>query len=97
MKYRLRATAKRDLATIASFGSAQFGDEVAAKYLEGLFRTFSLIGDNPEIARVRREMRRPIRIHPYRRHVIVYRIDDRGFVDILRVRHARENWLDDES
>ena len=46
----------------------------------------------PFAAAERAELRGSPRIHPYRSHIIVYRLDGRDIL-IQRVRHASEDWL----
>jgi toxin ParE1/3/4 len=52
----------------------------------------ALIGDNPRMARERREIIPPVRIQPFKAHLVVYLIEDDGEVLVLRVRHARGDW-----
>ena len=95
MGFKLTGEAAEDLIQIYAVGITLFGEEQAANYHSGLYRTFELLGENPELARQREEISPPVRIHPFGSHVIVYIVDDDGDALIVRVRHGRENWLDD--
>jgi toxin ParE1/3/4 len=94
MGYRLSPTAKRDLETIANYGIDAFGMEAAQKYYAGLVRGFNFLAQYPKAARLRQEVRPPVRAYPCQSHLIVYEIDDAQNILILRVHHAREDWLD---
>jgi toxin ParE1/3/4 len=72
-----------------------FGPAQARKYHDQLFDVFDLIAANPRIARERHELSPPMRIHPFKAHLIVYRIDDDGDIFIVRVRHGQEDWAAD--
>ncbi|MBL8556531.1 MAG: type II toxin-antitoxin system RelE/ParE family toxin [Phenylobacterium sp.] len=69
-----------------------FGEAQADRYLADLYDAFDLLAANPRIARDRTEFRRPVRVHPFKAHVIVYRADGDDVL-ILRLRHGREDWL----
>ncbi|PST17318.1 type II toxin-antitoxin system RelE/ParE family toxin [Mesorhizobium plurifarium] len=45
--------------------------------------------------RERFEISPPMRIHPFRARLVVYRIEEDGDVLIVRVRHGREDWAGD--
>lgn len=92
MSYRLSKQAQADLISIFVSGVRDFGVVQAEAYQDRIDRTIELIANNPNIARERREINPPVRIHPVKAHVIVYVIDDSRGVHILRVRHSRENW-----
>ena len=57
----------------------------------GLQQCFELLADQPLLARERKELTPPIRIHVHRAHVVAYvvRADD---VLIVRVLDGRQNW-----
>jgi toxin ParE1/3/4 len=44
------------------------------------------------MARERLEITPPVRIHPFRSHLIVYIVDDNNDVFIVRIRHEHEDW-----
>ena len=94
MKVRLTAAAEEDLLSIFLDGAAHFGDAQAARYHAGLGKAFDLIALNPEMARERRELKPPVRIHPHGSHLIVYLVDAEGVL-IVRVRHGHEDWQSD--
>lgn len=94
MTFRLSAQAEADLIGIYVEGLRAFGMAQAERYQDRLEQALSLIGETPELARLRPEITPPVRIHPVEAHLIVYLTDDKG-VRILRIRHHRENWADD--
>ncbi|EKV28213.1 plasmid stabilization system [Caenispirillum salinarum AK4] len=62
------------------------------RYKQGLDATLDVLDQAPRIARERLDVDPPVRLHPYRRHVIVYRIIDDGIL-VVRLLHARQDWL----
>jgi len=60
-----------------------------------LFKTLDLIASTPRIARERDEISPPIRIHPFKAHLIIYQIENDEAVFIIRIRHAFEDWISD--
>jgi len=46
---------------------------------------------NPGAARERTELGPPVRVHPYRAHLVIDEIEA-GDVFVLRVRHGHEDW-----
>lgn len=93
MSYRLTRQARIDLAAIYRDGSRRFGTAVADEYLDGFFRTASLLASFPQAARERSEIVPPMRAHPYRSHLILYRIEDETDIVIVRVPHGRQDWM----
>jgi toxin ParE1/3/4 len=57
-----------------------------------LFAIFDMIAANPRMARERPELSPPMRIHPFKAHLAVYRIEKDGGILIVRVRHGHEDW-----
>ena len=86
---------KADVIRIYAEGAETFGDDKAEAYYADLTRVFDLLGDTPEMGRLRSELTPPMRIHPHGVHVIVYFVDADGNVHIVRVRHGREDWVSD--
>jgi len=95
MPHSLKPRALEDLGRIYAEGLQRWGERQAEAYLDGMRQTFELLVDHPHIARLRSELATPLRVHRYRSHLIFYDlgVDDR--VVILRVRHAREDWVSD--
>lgn len=95
MSYRVSKNADDDLIRIFIEGEAIFGMAQAEKYNDGLYQLFSLISDNPQIARLRKELKQPIRGHPFKRHIVFYSVEDDDSVVIRRIRHSHEDWMGD--
>jgi toxin ParE1/3/4 len=91
MPYRTTRRADQDIIDIYLRGCMEFGRAQAEGYHEGLAATLRLIGDVPYIARERAEFDPPIRLHPYRSHMIAYLVDDAGVL-IVRILHGRQAW-----
>ncbi|WP_397416984.1 type II toxin-antitoxin system RelE/ParE family toxin [Phenylobacterium sp.] len=92
MKLRLTAQADEDLDAVFLQGAERFGLAQADAYVEALLRTLDLIADFPRAASERQEFDPPVRIYPYRSHVIVFRIESEEVV-VVRIRHGREDWM----
>ena len=94
MGFRLSLEAEEDVVGIAEEGVRLFGPAQARRYHDELFAIFGLIAANPRMARERDELSPPMRIHPFKAHLVVYRIEEEGDVFIVRVRHGHEDWAD---
>ena len=92
MGFRLSLAAEDDVISIAEEGVRLFGPVQAKRYHEELFAIFDLIAASPHIARERHELSPPMRIHPFKAHLVVYQIEDEGGILIVRVRHGHEDW-----
>ena len=90
--YRLTRAAADDLVMIYLAGVDMFGAAQAESYSDGLEAAFRFLADYPRAARLRTEMVRPVRAYPYKSHLIIYRADRDGVL-IIRIRHAREDWM----
>lgn len=91
MNYRLSRSAEADVIRLYVSGAQDFGSAQAEAYFAGLEAALGFIAAYPRAARERAEIDPPVRIHRYRSHIIVYRIENAGVL-ILRVRHGREDW-----
>lgn len=83
-----------DIVRVYAEGVRLFGLHQADRYHDDLFDLFYLLADNPKMAPERRDIAPPVRVHPFKAHVIVYREAPDGGILILRVRHAGEDWLE---
>jgi toxin ParE1/3/4 len=95
MIFSLSVQAEEDIIAIAEHGIAKFRPIQAKRYHSDLFNTLDLIAKNPQMAREREEISPPVRIHPFKAHLIVYQIEQNGSVFILRIRNAFEDWISD--
>lgn len=86
----LRPVAKEDLAAIWDHGNAKWGRAQAEAYLGGLGDVLDLLALHPEIAREHADLTPPVRMHPYRAHLIIYRADE--VLDVIGIPVMRMNW-----
>ena len=92
MSFKLSVEAEEDFIAIAEQGVRIFGKDQAKRYHDELFASFDLIVVNPSIARERDEIDPPVRIHPFKAHPIVYRIENDETIFVIRIRHGHEDW-----
>ncbi|MBB3979877.1 toxin ParE1/3/4 [Rhizobium azooxidifex] len=92
MSFKVSVEAEEDIIAIAEQGVRMFGAGQAKRYHDELFAVFDLIAVNPRIARERNEIDPPIRIHPFKAHLIVYRIEDDETIFVIRICHGHEDW-----
>ncbi|VAX02390.1 ParE toxin protein [hydrothermal vent metagenome] len=90
-KYFLSADAKNDIKEIAKDTIKRWGKEQAHFYIDNLYEIFSLIGENPQIGRLRRELGEEIRSFPQGSHVIFF-IEHKGRAAIVRVLHGARDF-----
>lgn len=83
--------AEQDLIDIYLESARQFGTAQAERYVAELNSCVAKLAAMPLMARERKAIRPPVRVHPHGSHVIVYRA---GQADILivRVMHGRRDW-----
>ena len=91
---RLTPAAQADLAAIWTYTAQTWSVAQADTYVAGIRKTLNVLLDSPELARERHEIAPPVRIHRHRSHLIVYRIEA-PFLDVIRIRHAHEDWIAD--
>lgn len=94
MAYRFSAEADKDIDNMVFQGATRFGRTQAITYHGKLTRCCEFLSENPRAARLRNEVRPPVRAYPCQAHIIVYEIDDANGVLILRIHNGREDWLD---
>lgn len=92
ISYRLTPKALTDLEDIWLYTSAQWSVEQADAYVDELERIFTTLAAMPGIARERHEFSPPVRIHPHRQHLIVYRVEQDA-IEIIRVLGGAQDWI----
>lgn len=91
MSYKTTRQADQDIVDIYVRGVAVFGVDQAERYHEGMVSVFELLAENPHLARERPEFDPPVRLHPYKAHIIAYVVQNDGIL-IVRVLHGRQAW-----
>ena len=86
MKYELSDRADSDLKEIYKYSYVSHGEAQADRYYDGLIARLEFLAETPQIARERRDLKPPVRVHPHGRHLIVYQ-DREGHILIVRVLH----------
>ena len=89
---RLSEAARADIRAIYREGVERFGLARADAYASALRESIERLADYPESAPFRECLGGPVRVLPVRSHIVIYAIDP-GEVHILRIRHAREDWI----
>jgi len=88
---RLSVAAQSDVDEIWFHSAKEWSNEQADRYLTNLYNAFDTLMQHPFLAREREETVPPVRLYPYRSHLIAYRVDGSELV-IVRVLHVRQNW-----
>lgn len=83
--------ADADLEEIWLYSANEWSIEQADSYITGLYATFSMLCETPEIARERSEITPPVRLHPSGQHHVIYRIEGTS-ISVIRILHNRRNW-----
>lgn len=84
----LTRRAQRDIERLLVHTEQQWGEEQRYIYAHAIDRALKLLGDNPNIGRLRDDLRSAYRVYPIEQHLILYRITSRS-VSISRVLHRR--------
>ena len=86
-RWRLRPAAEDDLRDIWRYGAAQWGPDQADRYADALFAVFDLLAEFPEMARLQEVFDPPVRLHPSRAHLVIYREAAPG-IEVIRILHG---------
>ena len=87
---RLSEAARADIRAIYRQGVEGFGVRQADVYAAALRLAIKRLAEFPESASLREGLVGPVRVLPFRSHIVIYAIDEGG-VHILRVRHGHED------
>lgn len=93
MAYRLSRAADEDYFSIYRFTCAEYGVQQGERYLDELDRALDQIARHPRLARIREGLAGDARASRVGAHIVIYVVEDGDDVLILRIRHAREDWL----
>jgi toxin ParE1/3/4 len=89
--YTIAPEALRDLERVWAYGAETWSPDRADHYLDELVLAFERVAQSPALHRQRLEFTPPVRIYPFRSHLIVY-LDLEGQVTILRILGGRQDW-----
>lgn len=71
-RYTLAPEALRDIEGIWAYGAETWSPDQADRYLDERVQAFDRVARSPTLFRERLEFTPPVRIYPYRSHLIVY-------------------------
>ncbi|CUS48043.1 toxin ParE1/3/4 [Idiomarinaceae bacterium HL-53] len=92
MRLLISNAARKDLFAIYNYTRQTYGKVNAINYLNKLDNAMNLIVTFPKIAKLRSEIIPPVRILPIEEHLLIYRELELDTIELLRVRHKREDW-----
>ncbi|MBB6487107.1 type II toxin-antitoxin system RelE/ParE family toxin [Rhizobium lusitanum] len=95
MHFSLSVEAEEDIIAIAELGVRMFETTQARRYHDDLFAVLDLIAAGQRMARDRKEISPPVRIHPFKARLIVCRIDEGGAIFVIRIGDGHEDWIGD--
>jgi len=85
--YELSSEADQDISDIFDYTENEFGLDQAVAYVSAFDECFAQLLDNPELGRVRDEIRENLRSLNHDAHVVFYRIL-KDHIRIVRVLHG---------
>lgn len=87
--FRLTAQAEADFDEIGAYTLEMWGEDQAVRYLIKLDETFAALARTPALGKHRDDLRLGLISCRCDRHVIFFRRDKQGDVEILRILHGR--------
>ena len=88
-QFRLTVVAQADFDGIGDYTFETWGEEQADKYLAQLDKTFVMLAQTPGIGKARNDLGANMKSCPCGSHIIFFRRDAHGDVEILRILHER--------
>lgn len=86
---RLTVQAQADFDRIGAYTMDMWGEDQAVNYLTRLDQTFAALASTPALGKARDDLRQGLLSFPCNRHVIFFRRNRLGNVEILRILHER--------
>ncbi|MHA7099545.1 toxin ParE1/3/4 [Roseivirga pacifica] len=90
--YVLSQSADHDLEDIFDYTVQEFGMDQAVAYLSGLDELFYMLLDNPELGRLRPELKAGLRSIAKEAHVVFYSVND-DYIRVIRVLHGSRDMI----
>lgn len=87
--FKLSRKAKADLKSIAQHTERKWGRGQRNQYVLQFDRSFHFLGETPYLGQPCEELRAGYRQYPQGSHMIFYRQNDEGIVEIIRILHKR--------
>ena len=91
MAFLISQEGDNDIVALYEIGARTYGLESAAAYAAQLRERFQFLAEFPRSVRERDEVTPPVRIAPFRGHIIAYRIESEDVV-VIRVLHHSADW-----
>lgn len=88
MQIKRTKLADADLIDLFVYGAQQFSESKAEAYFRDIGKAQQFLAENPFVGHERAEFEPPVRIHPHKRHLIIYTIET-DYIQIVRVLHHR--------
>jgi len=86
--FRFSRRAEADLMAIGAYTLRTWGEEQAARYIDGLEACFQMLADDPALGRACSDIRPGLRRMEHGRHVLFYRHAAGGIL-VSRILHQR--------
>lgn len=90
-RFRLTVLAERALSAIGAYTRVNWGVDQAVRYLSELDATFARLAEMPSLGRGRSDLRPRLLDFPCNRHLVFFRRDPGGDVEILRILHQAQD------
>jgi toxin ParE1/3/4 len=84
--------ARRDLEDIYRFGIQRYGAVAASAYIDEIILKYRYIANWPQSCSLRHEVSPPVRIYPFKGHLIIYRESEHQ-IEVLRVVAHYRDWM----
>lgn len=91
-RYVFSEAAEKDLIEIYRYGFLNHGERQAEQYQQALKEKCRFLADHPLLCRERKEFIPTVRIHPHKKHIIIYTIEP-DHILIVRILHERMELL----